>query len=253
VERLQVDPGKITVVHPGVDAAFRPLPSAEIEAFRARLGLPRRFFLYVGLRRPHKNLERLVRAFDRARHRSGPEVLGSLVLWGAPDPRDAPTDAAVRELGLEREVRRLHQPLADGEMPLLYNACQGFVMPSLYEGFGLPPLEALGCGVPVLSSTGGSLPEVLGDAALYADPLDVEAWAAGLERLVADETLRADLGRRGPLRAAGFAWESTVRATLGVYEAVAGGASAPGAGRRLGVDPRRPLGLSSPGRTELKG
>lgn len=211
-----VSPERVEVVYPGVDERFRPCAAAAVSAFRERLGLPRRFVLYVGLRRPHKNLPRLVRAFARYRARHPDDV--QLVLWGRPDDRDAATLAAIAATGTVATVRCMHSSIADREMPLLYNAACGVVQPSLYEGFGLPALEAMACAVPVLAARGGALPEVVGDAALLVDPLDEVAMAEGLERLVGDGAERTERVERGLLRARRFDWTQAARQLRALYE-----------------------------------
>lgn len=213
--RLGVSERRSRVVAPGIDPRYQPIGQAEVRAFRARLGLPERYVLWVGLRRPHKNVERLVRAY--ARYRARATAAPDLVLWGRPDRRDAAADAAIGELGLRDAVRCIDRRVSDAEMPLLYNGAAAFVMPSLYEGFGLPPLEAAACGVPVLAARAGALPEVLGDAALFAEPHDTEALAVGLERVLEDVPLRAALRERGLERARGFPWAGTALAMRAVY------------------------------------
>lgn len=219
VRRLGCDPDRIRVAYPGVGATFGPRAPDEVEAFRARHELAAKFVLYVGLRRPHKNLERLVRAWAAWQGRApGPE---QLVLWGRRDRRDEATERAIGALGIGGSVRSVEQRLVDEEMPLLYASAQAVVLPSLYEGFGLPALEAMACGVPVLAARAAALPEVVGDSALLADPLDVEALAAGLERITRDEALRTALARRGPGRARNFTWGRTAALARAAYEAAA--------------------------------
>jgi alpha-1,3-rhamnosyl/mannosyltransferase len=205
---LAVPKERVTVVPHGLEPRFAPQDAAAVTAFRAKHGLPAEFLLYFGLRRPHKNLERLVRAFALFKQRA-PGPLG-LVLWGRGDTQDAARTADV-------QVRDTWLDAAD--VPLLYAAARGVVQPSLYEGFGLPPLEAMACGVPVLCSNGGALPEVVADAALVVDRLDVEAMASGLERLAHDQALRATLVARGHERARRFDWDAAARATRRVYAA----------------------------------
>jgi glycosyltransferase involved in cell wall biosynthesis len=127
-------------------------------------------------------------------------------------------DGLIAELGLADAVRRLEVPHADG--PLLYQGCAAFAFPSRYEGFGLPPLEAMACGAPVVVSTASSLPEVVGDAALQVAPDDEDGWAAALARLLSDAPLRANLRARGLAQAARFSWRRVAEETLAVYEQV---------------------------------
>jgi glycosyltransferase involved in cell wall biosynthesis len=163
------------------------------------------YLLYVGSHKPHKNLARLLKAFAI----SGVRRSVRLVLTGA---RDSKISARVEDLGLNGDVRFVEFP-GDESLADLYRGAEGFVFPSLYEGFGLPPLEAMACGVPVLTSNVCSLPEVVGDAAILVDPLDVDAIADGIRRLVCDSELRARLQTEGPLRARRFSWAETAKRT----------------------------------------
>ncbi len=216
---LGVARGNIRVVYHGVDPIFRPLPPEEVAAFRVRRSLPERFVLFVGTLEPRKNLARLIEAFARA----GPDSRTALVLAGARGWYDEEIFAAVERLGLSA---RVHFPgyVPNDELPLWYNAADVFAYPSLYEGFGLPVLEAQACGTPVLTSSVSALPEAAGDGALLVDPYDVEAIAEGLHRLLTDEPLRETLRRRGLEHAAHFSWPRTAAQTVAVYqEAIAGG------------------------------
>jgi alpha-1,3-rhamnosyl/mannosyltransferase len=232
---LGVESERIDVVPPGIHPRYRPLPAAAIEDFRRRAALPERFILWVGLRRPHKNVERLVRAYGRYRANAAHPV-PSLVLWGRPDERDRAVERAIDALELGRVVQSADRRISDDDMPLLYGAATAFVMPSLYEGFGLPPLEAAACGVPVLAARAGSLPEVLGDAASWFDPTDVDALAEGLARVVDDPALRATLRQRGMACAERYPWTATAQAMGAIY------AQALGTGRRTSehLGARRP-------------
>jgi alpha-1,3-rhamnosyl/mannosyltransferase len=217
--RLDVDPERITVVAEGVASRFAPPSPEAVAAFRARHRLAAPFVLYVGLLRPHKNLVRLVAAFDRAREGLAGDL--QLVLWGRRDRRYPEIERQIAARRLEARVRILDTRLPDDDMPLLYAAAHGFVLPSLHEGFGLPPLEAMACGTPVLAANAGALPEVLGDAALFVSPEDVAGLAHGLVRLVNDAALRDALRRRGLVRARGFTWSGAAQRTQAVYESVA--------------------------------
>ena len=166
------------------------------------------YLLYVGSRKPHKNLPRLLEAYSIASARRHLR----LVLSGNPDRL---TLGEIARLGLSGEVA-FTDSSADGDLSDIYRGALAFVFPSLYEGFGLPPLEAMACGIPVLTSNICSLPEVVGDAAVLVDPTNVEAIAEGIDRVVSDSTLRGALRQRGFARVARFSWEETARKTSGV-------------------------------------
>ncbi len=217
---LRVEPERIQVIPNGLDPSYRRPEPSEIEALRLRLELPQRFLLYVGLLRPHKNVVRMVEAFERAARAAGPL---SLVLRGRPEARYGEVLAAIEAARRTADIRILDQHVAAADMPCLYAAARAYVQPSLHEGFGLPPLEALACGVPVLAADAGALPEVLGSAALYVQPQDAAAIAAGMVRIVTDSVLRAALIERGPAQVEHFDWRASARATLAVYERVARG------------------------------
>ncbi|MEP7190338.1 MAG: glycosyltransferase family 1 protein, partial [Roseiflexaceae bacterium] len=175
---------------------------------------------YVGGLDARKNVTTLLRAWQRLRDSGGP--LATLVIAGralGADTRLFPDiDALIAELGIADSIRRIDVPREDN--PLLYNAATAFAYPSRYEGFGMPPLEAMACGTPAVVAAASSLPEVVGDAALLAAPDDVSAWAGALWRLLSDAALRDDLRARGFARAAQFSYERVARATAQVYARV---------------------------------
>ena len=207
-ERIRVIPNGVS---PDFHPAEEPGDRAALHAFRAAHGLSQRFLLAVGNMNPNKNLGNLLRAarivLDRTR------AVDQLVLCGNQGWRDGP---------LRREADRLGDrlrlvSLPRGEMPLLYAAGTALVFASLYEGFGLPVLEAMACGTPVVSSRAAALPETAGDAALYFDPEDPEAIAAQILVLVEDDAVKSRLVARGLARVAGFTWTRAVRDTLDEY------------------------------------
>jgi len=213
---LGVEKTKIDIVHHGVDPEFRPLPADRVAAFRERKKLPERFVLYVGTLEPRKNLVRLIEAFARLR-----EPALQLVLAGGRGWYDEEVLARVEKLGLQERVI-IPGYVPGEELPLWYNSATIFAYLSLYEGFGMPILEAQGCGTPVLASDRSSLPEAAGDGALLVDPYDVAAIAAGLHRLLHDRTLRETLRQRGLNHAARFTWQRTAAKTAAVYRRALG-------------------------------
>ena len=214
-------PERVTVVPEAPPPTMRVVvdPVARAAA-RLRLRVPERFILSVGTLEPGKNRANLLRAFALLRRRGLPH---SLVIAGQPgwggERAGAPADRA-RFIGPLPGIRGtvLYTGyVPDPDLPLLYNLAEAFVFPSWREGFGLPPLEAMACGVPVVASDRPAMPEVLGDAACYAPPDRPAAIAEALERVLTDERLRADLRARGLRRAAGYSWERAARETLAVY------------------------------------
>jgi len=208
---LGVPRERIEVVYHGVDPAFRPLPAEKVAAFRRRRGLPERFTLFVGTLEPRKNLTRLVDAFARIRDGRTKLVLAGGKGWLYEDLL-----ARVEEEELSGEII-FPGYVATEELPLWYNAATALAYPSLYEGFGMPVLEAQACGTPVLSSNVSSLPEAAGDAALMIDPYDVEALAGGLNRVLTEKPLRQELQERGLAHARRFTWPRTAQETARVY------------------------------------
>lgn len=206
---------RIGVIPLAADRSFAPQPDAAIRVLRERYALPPRYLLYFGSNKPHKNQTTLVRAFARV------QTNVPLVIAGAWDRRFGESKQIVEELGLGDRVRFIHE-VAAADVPALLSGALAFVFPSRYEGFGLPPLEAMACGTPVIASNSSSLPEVVGDAGLLIEP-EAAPLAEALQRLVDDPALREDLATRGLERARGFTWAETARQTLAVYEQVGRG------------------------------
>jgi glycosyltransferase involved in cell wall biosynthesis len=210
---------KIRVVPCGVDTKkFRPCEQPErIPEVKKSLGIEGEYFLYLGTIEPRKNLERVIAAYDIFAKRT--ENAPKLVLAGGKGWLDSGIYGKVEALGLtERVVFTKYVPSEDMN-PLMCGAL-AFVFPSLYEGFGMPPLEAMACGVPVLTSAEASLPEVTGDCAVICDAYSPESIADGMTKLFTDPELRADLGRRGIERAKEFTWERSAKMLHEIYEEI---------------------------------
>jgi glycosyltransferase involved in cell wall biosynthesis len=226
VRYLKVPEEKIRVICDAVDNMFQPVPSAEVlQEARQRLGLPDRMILYVGSLNPRKNLVTLIRAYAELKRTT--DLPHKLVLVGPSEWKSDPVFHAVKDLGLESEIYLLGF-VPDSELVCLYNLADLFVFPSLHEGFGLPPLEALACGTPVVCSNSASLPEVVGEAAIMVEPTDVKELAQAMERVLTDPDLAQQLRGKGLERAQLFSWEKTARETLKVYEEVARKGDLPG-------------------------
>lgn len=222
---FDVPAGKITVVPNGVGPEFSPAPPPQ--GFCARHNLPERFFLFVGTLEPRKNLPRIVRAYAAWRSRTTPQNRDiQLVIVGGIGWYYAQIFAEVRALQLEEWVTFAGYAPAQ-ELPDWYRAAFAFVYPSLFEGFGLPILEAMASGLPVITSTAPSLAEVAGDAALCVEPEDVDALSAALHLITDQPALRDELRARGLQRAAGYSWQRCARETIAVYESVASPQSSP--------------------------
>ena len=217
VDVLDIPEERVHAVPSGIDHdRFRPEPEARDEEIRRRLGLARPFILYPANIWPHKNHARLVEAFAKVDH----DDL-ELVLIGQTYGRLAPLLELARQAGAGERVRHLGYIEGDA-VPGLYRQARALVFPSLYEGFGGPPLEAMACGCPVASSLRCSLAEICEGAAVALDPEDIASMTAAIERVVGDERLRAELGRLGIQRAGEFSWTHAARRHTEIYaEAVA--------------------------------
>lgn len=212
---------KITVIPLAVHPAFlQPRNAYAIRKIRREFSLPRRFALYTGTLEPRKGLDTLLRAFASL----ADNVTHNLVIAGKRGWYTEELLSLVVRYGLERRVKLLGY-VPDAELPHLYAAAEVFVFPSRYEGFGLPPLEAMACGTPVVCSNAASLPEVVGEAALLVPPDDPEALAGRLFQVMTSRKLRADLRERGHIQATRFTWEAAARQTLAVYQQVLAKAS----------------------------
>ena len=218
IQHLGIPASRIRVIPEAVDhTVFHPrqVPLA----FRSKHGLSDQwqYVLYVGSEQPRKNFLTLIRAFARVRERV-PGI--RLLKVGQPEvPREREKALTlIRQLGIEDDVILCGH--AENDLPLFYNLCQAFVFPSLYEGFGFPPLEAMACGAPVICSNTTSLPEVIGDAALLFDPTDEDALVHHLEDLLRDRTLRQEYRHRGLERARRFDWATTAQNTVEIYKHV---------------------------------
>src|SRR6266496_125984 len=216
---VDVKPDKIDVIYNAFDERFGVEPREEdVVRVRERYQLHDEFVLYAGNVKPHKNLERLIEAFDLVRKRGLDHL--RLVLIGDEISKYAGLRRAVHQHQLHKYVRFLGY-LPEETLAVMYRLAGVFVFPSLYEGFGLPPLEAMASGTPVVTSNVSSMPEVAAGAAVLVDPYDPGAIADGIERVLTDEGLRTDLRRRGLARAHQFSWESSVRRVREIYGQVA--------------------------------
>ena len=212
---FDVPPDKITVIYNAIDEHFAVPPTDEqIMHVRERYQLEDQFVLYVGNVKPHKNLERLIEAFSRVR-RSGFDHLKLLIIGDEISKHQA-LRRAVHRLMLHKYVRFLGF-VPDETLAVLYRLAAVFVFPSLYEGFGLPPLEAMASGTPVVTSNVSSLPEVVGDAAVLVDPYDSQAIADGIASVLTDASLRAQLREKGLARARRYSWEASVTRVREIY------------------------------------
>ncbi len=217
----ETDAGRVQVVANAIDPAILDDPGdEEKERVRERYQIRGRFVLYAGNIKPHKNLERLVSAFGLLRQRGSFDDV-KLIIIGDEVSRQGSLRRTMEAAGLRQDVR-FFGFVPDRTLACLYRMASVFAFPSLYEGFGLPPLEAMACGAPVVTSRLSSLPEVVGDAALLVDPYSVEDIANGLGRVLADDDLRAGLQARGRARAQAFSWEHSVERIHATYLRVLG-------------------------------
>ncbi len=217
VELLGVPPEQIAVTPLAADRSFRPVTGEALEVFLGEQGIVRPFVLSVGTLEPRKNLPTLLRAFARI----AAEMPHDLVLAGPEGWMTDEIHETRRRLDLGDRLRFTGYVDAEA-LPAWYSAADLFVYPSLYEGFGLPPLEAMACGTPVITSDVSSLPEVVGDAGLTVPPTDEMALAEAMRRVLGDPAIGADLRKRGLERAKRFSWEQTAALTMAAYRDAAG-------------------------------
>jgi glycosyltransferase involved in cell wall biosynthesis len=214
---LRVPKDRVHVFPYGIAAAFRPLPAEEVRSrLRRRFSLSSPYILYAGALSVRKNVRRLLQAFAAVR-REFPDL--RLVLAGQRTGKRTPIDSDILREGLTDKII-VTGPVSDAELTDLYNGCLLFVFPSLYEGFGLPPLEAMACGAPVICSDRASLPEVVGDAAVLVDPTDGAALKTAMRELLMREDLRARMREAGLRRSRTFTWERYASDTLEVYRRI---------------------------------
>jgi glycosyltransferase involved in cell wall biosynthesis len=214
-----VSDDKVTVAYPGVDQSLQPVSDPkQVEAVKARYGIANRYFLYMGTLQPRKNLSRIVQAYARLLA-SGPDESPELVLAGQRGWLCDELFHLIGRLGIDAQVR-FPGYVAEDDKAALLSGATAFVFPSLYEGFGLPVLEAQACGCPVVTSTSSSLPEVAGRGALLVDPTDVDAIASAMARVQSAGALRRALIAAGYSNVRRFSWESCARSVLQVLEMV---------------------------------
>ena len=215
IDRLGVSASKVTTVHLAANPIYNAVYSPEVvNATAAEVGVGRGFILAVGTLEPRKNLLLLLRAYHRLRTESGLSV--PLVLVGGKGWMYDDVFRTIDALGLSDSVHHL-TGISDTQLAHLYRAAGVLAFPSHYEGFGLPALEALHAGCPVVASDRGSLPEVVGEAGLLLPPDDIDAWSEALWRVLNDAEVASQLRRDGPQQAARFTWRKTAEATLALY------------------------------------
>lgn len=213
-DHFQVSGEKLTVVPPAARSIFRPLPPEQTAEPRGRLGVEDNFLLFVGTIEPRKNLVTLLNAYQEVLRATGPQP--QLVIAGKSGWLTDEVFNTVRKLGIEERVRFTGY-ISDSDLCALYSSCRVFIYPSIYEGFGLPPLEAMACGAPVVTSSIPSIAEVVGDAAIVVAPGKVDDLAKVLVRLLGDEPERRRLSQAGLKRSEHFSWKRTAELMLGVY------------------------------------
>ncbi len=216
IRTFRVPQEKVTVTFPAADPQFKVLPGKVTDYVKKSYHLDQ-YILMVGTIEPRKNIIRTLEAYALLRHQG---LDYPLVHAGPQGWLNEDLPAKIKHLGLDEKVRFLgHIPLPD--LVALYNGASVLIYPSLYEGFGLPPLEGMACGCPVVTSNISSLPEVVGDAALTVSPFDIDGMADALRNVLVSPDLAADLRLRGLKRAAAFSWENCARETINVYKSVA--------------------------------
>jgi alpha-1,3-rhamnosyl/mannosyltransferase len=219
VRHLGVDPERVSAVPLGTKPNLRPAPAEEVERVRSRLGLPRSYLLYVGTIEPRKNVRRLLEAFcdlpNRLRERCPLVLVGG---WGW---QTADVAAYFHDVARHKHVQHVGY-VEEADLPALYSGARALVYPSLYEGFGLPPLEMMACGGAVLTSTARAIAEVVGDRVPLIAPEDTEGWRDAMARVIDDDDWQAELRDGAEKAARAFSWERCAAETLRIYRRVLG-------------------------------
>jgi glycosyltransferase involved in cell wall biosynthesis len=220
MQHLHITTDRLAVIPEGCERRFSPLTEpARLAQMRQAYGLPSQYLLFLGTLEPRKNVTTLLQAFAHLRQAQEIDPALRVVIAGAPGWQTATLYHTVRRLRLENAVV-FPGFIAEADLPDLYRGAQIFVFPSLYEGFGLPVVEAMGCGVPVIASNTSALPEVTGGAALLVDPLDVAGLAAAIRELGHNDGLRQRLRCQGLARTQHFSWETAAQKTLELYRSL---------------------------------
>jgi glycosyltransferase involved in cell wall biosynthesis len=220
IKFLEVDPDKISVIYPAAASYFKPIKDRRlIDAAKRRYGIDGDYIGFFATLEPRKNAISLIRAYSRLK-REG-QTKHKLVLAGSTGWDSDDVFKLISKLGLESDVIGTDY-VPDEDLPLLMNGAEVVVYPSLYEGFGMPPLEAMACGTPVVTSNTSSLPEVVGDAGIMINPEDVEGLADGIESVLGNPKLQEEMRQKGLAQAKKFSWEQAARETLQVYKDIAG-------------------------------
>ncbi len=212
--RYRLPPEKVTVIHLAADKRFYPREKSEIESAVQDLGIPENYILYVGSNKPHKNLKRLVKAWERL-----PSSKPALVIAGPWESRFQETHKYVESNKLQNLVY-LTGPIDDNLLPALYSGATMFVFATEYEGFGLPLLEAMACGSPVITSNVSSMPEIAGDAALLVNPSNIDEISSAMQAVLDDNELRSKHRALSVKRARHFSWEKCAAETIDVYKKI---------------------------------
>ena len=213
IKYFKVPDKQIKVIHEAANEIFQPLDKETIQNFKTKYNLNFPFILYVGTLEPRKNIPILIKAFYNLKKYNLPY---KLVIAGKKGWNYKSIFKTIEKLNLQDDVIFTGY-VPDEDLPALYNSADLFVYPSLYEGFGLPPLEAMSCGCPVITSNTSSLPEVVGDAGIMIDPYDIDGLASSMYKVLSNDELKADMVKKGLERAKMFSWEKTAKETLQVY------------------------------------